>query len=89
MDESDLLPDDFEERYKYTSIVRSQLSKYELVLLFYNCATTCGNEKFKPLVEKYALLKNLDKELLAHNGHDDLFNKSAYTKQSQTSNLIF
>jgi hypothetical protein len=47
------------ERYKYTCIVRAQLSDYELLLLFYNCLSDNGIEKFKPLVEEYALLKNL------------------------------
>lgn len=50
----------FEERYKYTSIVRSQISDYELYWLFYNCLSVKGNEKFKPLIERYCLLKILN-----------------------------
>lgn len=50
------------ERYKYTSIVRSQLSDYELLILFYNCLSENGEEKFKPLIEEYSLFKNLPRE---------------------------
>lgn len=50
------------ERYKYTSILRSTLSPYELILLFYNCLNE-GN-KFKPLIEKYCLLQNIRAEFL-------------------------
>lgn len=52
-------------RYEYTSIVRATLSQYELILLFYNCLSTNGNKKFKPLIEKYAIFNNLRVELLA------------------------
>jgi len=48
-------------RYKYTSMIRAQLSDYELLWIFYNCLSENGNEKFKPLIEEYALLKNLPK----------------------------
>lgn len=47
------------EKYKYTSMVRAQLSDYELGWLFYNCACEYGRFKFLPLVNKYKLLKNL------------------------------
>lgn len=43
----------------YTNLIRAQLSSDELVLLFFNCLTQWGSEKFKPLVEEYALLKTL------------------------------
>ncbi|NVJ47271.1 MAG: hypothetical protein HWE07_09090 [Cytophagia bacterium] len=45
----------------YTNFVRAQLSNYELDFLFYNCLTKNGKEKFKPLVESYSLLKNINK----------------------------
>lgn len=54
----------FEERYSYAGNLRGTLSKYELVWLYYNCIAGPGFEKFKPLVEKYALLKNIREELL-------------------------
>lgn len=49
------------DRHFYTNLVRAQLSSAELRLIFYNCLTPWGQDKFKPLVEKYALLKTLTK----------------------------
>lgn len=43
----------------YANLVRAQLSSAELTLIFYNCLSRWGNEKFKPLVEEFALLKTL------------------------------
>lgn len=53
---SDIL--DNEAKYLYVGIFRSQLSWIEMVFLFYNGMTPRG-EKFKPLIEKYALFDNL------------------------------
>jgi len=44
----------------YTNLVRAQLSNYELVILFYNCLGKHGKEKFKPLIERYAIFDNID-----------------------------
>lgn len=77
VDESPLLLD-IHERYQYTSIVRGQLSRYELLWLFYNGLSVYGNDKFKPLIEKYALLKNIRVELLVKNEDKDLYASSAY-----------
>ncbi len=83
INESDLIED--KERYEYASIVRSQLSDYELVMLFYNCLAQKDNgieeNKFKPLIEKYAIFNNLMKDLLAKEEHYDLYDKGAYKKQ--------
>ena len=83
IDETDLI--DEKERYDYASIVRSQLSDYELVMLFYNCLAQKDNgieeNKFKPLIEKYAIFNNLRKDLLAKEEHYDLYDKGAYKKQ--------
>ncbi|MBE7661498.1 putative phage abortive infection protein [Tenacibaculum finnmarkense] len=35
--------EDFNKKYEYTSIIRSQLSDYELLWLFYNCLRACLN----------------------------------------------
>lgn len=64
------LEENYKERYKYTSIIRAQLSDYELLFLFYNSLSKYGREKFKPLIERYKLFKNFplhevhDKKLL-------------------------
>lgn len=52
--------DDSQKKF-YTNLVRAQLSSSELLLIYFNCATHRGQEKLKPLVEKYALLKTLRK----------------------------
>lgn len=51
------------DKKRYMGILRAQLSNYELLLLAYNCMYDFGSEKFKPLVEKYQLLKNLNFEI--------------------------
>ena len=65
IDEAEILKNNTKEKYKYTSIVRSGLSYYELLMLFYNCLSTNGVDKFKPLIEKYTLFNNLRLDLLA------------------------
>ena len=69
VDETDVfddLPQDERDKkkYEYVAILRSTLSRYELVWLFYNTLSEYGKEKFKPLVEKYALLNNIRIDLL-------------------------
>lgn len=46
----------------YSGILRSKLSAKELCFLFYNCMSDIGSDKFKPLVIKYDLLKNMPQE---------------------------
>lgn len=54
---------DEEDRKHFALVVRSLLSDYELVMLFYNCINEKG-WKFKVYAEKYALFDNLDIGLL-------------------------
>lgn len=71
-------------RYEYAAIVRSQLSEYELLMLFYNALNVedDGRYKFKELIEKYSLLNNIRKEELARPVEDyKLYNGSAYLHQ--------
>lgn len=69
----------FEDEYEYTSILRAALSRYELVWLFYN-GLTYGEEKLKPLIERYAMLKNLRKDLLVDGIKCEEYAESAYRK---------
>ena len=64
----------------YTNFVRAQLSSHELALLFYNCLSKNGKVKFKTLLEKYSLLKNIDKYLIFNHEHLDEYEKSAFGK---------
>ncbi len=57
---------EIEDKKFYTNLVRAQLSSFELVMLFYNCLSSLGNESFKPLVEKYNLLQNVPKGHILH-----------------------
>ncbi|OAE56646.1 hypothetical protein A7J67_08365 [Achromobacter xylosoxidans] len=50
-----------EDKWHYVSIVRSQLSWPEMMIIAYNGATDRG-KNFVPLIDKYALLDNLDPE---------------------------
>ena len=67
-----------EERYDYACIVRSQLSEYELLMLFYNSLQE-ENEKFKILIEKFAVFKNIRKEKLAFRENVQLYDKGAFS----------
>lgn len=71
----------YEDEYEYTAMLRAVLSRYELVWLFYN-GLTYGDEKLKPLIERYAMLSNLRTELLANCSEVDegAYAPSAYTK---------
>lgn len=66
------------DKYNYiANNVRSTLSEYELILLFYNCLTKAGYEKFKPLIERYTLFKNIRQDYFTKN--DDIYsNKRIY-----------
>lgn len=66
------------DRKLYTNLVRAQLSSYEHVLLFYNCLSELGHEKFNPLIEEYALLKNMPRKLLLTEDHAKLYHARAY-----------
>lgn len=52
------------EKLVYTNLVRARLSKYELLLIFYNCLSPFGEEKMAPLIRDYNILKHLDKSEL-------------------------
>lgn len=78
INDSDLI--DKNKKYEYTSIVRASLSQYELIMLFYNCLSSNGREKFKPLIEEYSMFNNLRDSLLAKEEHYNLYSNTAYEK---------
>ncbi len=53
----------YEESYKYISLLRGTLSRYELIWIYYNALNPLYNN-FKKLIEKYSLLKNIREDLL-------------------------
>lgn len=73
-------------RYEYMSMIRSQLSDYELVWIFYNCLSEYGNEKFKPLIERFSLLKNLPWDMIYNKELIKEYKSSAF-KKTMTNNV--
>jgi len=72
---------DFDDEYEYTAMLRAMLSRYELVWIYYNGLSEYGEEKLKPLLERYAMLKNLREDLLAYNNEGfGEYEQSAYKK---------
>ena len=62
----------------YTNLVRAQLSTYEHLLLFYNCFSEYGEERFKPLIIEFSLLDNMPINKLIDEKHIDFYPKEAY-----------
>lgn len=56
--------DFIDDKSLYTNLVRAQLSRYELSLLFYNCISDYGKDKMAPLVKEFKILKHLEKNTL-------------------------
>lgn len=76
--------DSIDKRY-YTNLVRAQLSSYELILLFYNCLSIWGRDKFKPLVEEFAFLKTYPTDMLPNKRLVEAFDASAFGGEYPTS----
>lgn len=72
-------------RYEYTSLVRAQLSDYELWWLTFNGLWKEG-EKLKALVEKYTILKNHPSEKVMWKLNEiELYERSAFKKEYNTN----
>lgn len=69
---------DVENKQFYINLVRAQLSSHEHVMLFYNCLSQFGAEKFKPLVEEFGLLEHFPENLLLAPSHKSLYSDAAY-----------
>jgi len=61
------------DKYGYAAIVRSMLSEYELVLIYYNALAFRDNQKFKQLIERFSILDNLRFDLLARQDERDYY----------------
>jgi uncharacterized membrane protein len=62
----------------YTNIVRAQLSSDEVTLLMYNCMSETGHKKFKPLVERYSLLKGLTEVFISTGLVEKVYSPKAF-----------
>lgn len=70
---------DIEDKRLYSNLLRAQLSVNEMTLLFYNCLSTLGREKFKPLIEEYSLLKGIPETMLVNiHYHKKLYAETAF-----------
>lgn len=65
----------------YYNIVRSLLSNYELLILFYYCISDYG-EKMKKLAEKYSLFSLIPINEIIDKRHMDLLDSGAYEDSS-------
>lgn len=71
---------DVQDKKLYTNLIRAQLSSYELALIFFNCLSEMGRDKFKPLIEKYCLLKNIPEKLISEfDKKKDFYSPEAYS----------
>lgn len=66
------------DRYFYVRILRAGLSEAEIALIAMNCMFGEGREKFKPLVEKYAILHNISPQWQDALRMESHFQKNAF-----------
>lgn len=66
----------------YAKILRAQLSDSEIAILFYNGLSKNGVSKFKPLIERYGLLKNLNQRDIFAPELKDRYAVSAFGKHT-------
>lgn len=72
---------DINNKRRYTTLARAQLSQYELALLYYNGLTPIPPEttnKFKALIEEFGLLENLNRDLLLKGTDGDTYDAKAF-----------
>lgn len=62
---------------RYIKILKSQLSDYELAVIFYASVSDIGKD-YQKYIEKYALFDNLPGKLILQKNHKDIFSPSAY-----------
>lgn len=68
----------------YYNLVRSLLSNYELIMLFYYCLSEHG-QKMKNLTEKYSLFVQLPESELLDRRHKNLFDNKAFEEEFEIS----
>ncbi|KIO52060.1 putative phage abortive infection protein [Flavobacterium hibernum] len=76
------------EKFKYSSILRATLSAYELEMIFHNGLHSHGSSHFKPLLEYFSFLKNMDKSLLFNQNQMKSYHDVAFAPSSQRENLL-
>lgn len=69
---------DEDSRSSMISWVKCRLTRFELVVIYYNCAFGEGRGKFKPLIERYSMLEHLDVHLLFNVDWHHHYEKGAF-----------
>ncbi|MBB6330059.1 hypothetical protein HNP24_001009 [Chryseobacterium sediminis] len=69
--------DNFNEKYKYVSIVKGQLSQHELAMIFYNTIYSKGHKEFIPFITRYHLFSNANQDYILDK-YKDFYSKEAY-----------
>ncbi len=69
---------DIENKQLYANLLKAHVSSYEIAILFYHCLSDIGKKEFKPLVEEFAFLQDVNEVLLFKPTHVSLYNKTAY-----------
>ena len=76
VDKSDNLTSD--EKHRYIGIIRDTLSSDEISLIFYYVISKNGNQRYKQLIEKYALFEHIGDSVLVDPNHRGLYEDGAY-----------
>ncbi|MBS9995507.1 hypothetical protein J4H55_23850 [Vibrio alginolyticus] len=71
--------DKMENSNKYAKIFRSQLSRYEIVMLMYNMTSDYGSKKFNLLINKYELFNGIYEKDICY--HPKEFDYKAFTNE--------
>lgn len=69
---------DVKNKKSYSNFLRAQLSSDELTILFYNCISDIGSEKFKPLLEEFEFLEHMPQSKDIKDEEICLYNKSVF-----------
>lgn len=70
-----------DEKSFYMNIIRSQLTVFERLFLFYFSLTNLSEKELKFIIEKYALLTGLPMHELIDNDHKNLYQSSAFENE--------
>ncbi|MDD2582995.1 MAG: putative phage abortive infection protein [Desulfuromonadaceae bacterium] len=70
------------DKKKYIDIIQAQMSDHELYITFYNGISKFGNERFKPLLDQYQILENIQSRDKAFEIHKKLFYPNTNFKHS-------
>jgi hypothetical protein len=76
------------QKFKYSSILRATLSAYELAMIFYNGLHEYGKTHFKPLIEEFSFLKNIDDSLIINKEQESDYHPLAFASSEKRAKLI-